>query len=190
MEKDWIGLIAGGIAICAMLFYLDGMARGRVRPHVLSWLIWAVVAGVAFAAQITNLAGTATLTTGATALACLLIAGMAFKHGDRSMVRSDWMLLVAALAAIPLWLAAEDPLLSVMLVTTIDLVAFWPTLRKSWHRPHEESIETYTLLGITFGLSLLALNVVSLTTALYPSFLFVANLGFVAMVLVRRRLAT
>lgn len=185
--KEWVGFIAGGIAVCAMLFYANGMARGRVRPHPLSWLLWAVVAGVACAAQAAEAAGAAMLTTGFTASACFIIAGLAFGRATEPLTRGDWALLLCALLAIPLWLASENPLLSVMLVTTIDLVAFWPTLRKTWVRPHEESLETYTLLGVTFGLSLLALDNSNLTTMLYPAFLFTANLSFVAMALYRRR---
>ena len=44
----------------------------------------------------------------------------------------------AALAALPLWWLADDPLWAVMLTTTSDLLGFGPTLRRVWLRPHDE----------------------------------------------------
>ena len=118
---------------------------------------------------------------------CFLIAGLSFFKGTFDPTRSDWGTFIAALAAIPLWLATDNPLYAVILITIIDALAFWPTIRKAYFYPREELMFTYTLSGLKFFIALLATQSFSLITVLYPASLVLMNWLFVAMVLARRR---
>jgi hypothetical protein len=59
--------------------------------------------------------------------------------------------------------------------------------RKSWHKPHEELLQTYALSGTKFVLAILALQNFTPTTWLYPASLVLMNYGFVVMALWRRQ---
>lgn len=62
-----------------------------------------------------------------------------------------------------------------------------PTIRKSYHKPHEETLVHYVLAGLKFVFAIFALDNYTLVTWLYPASLVAANLFFVFMLMVRRR---
>lgn len=185
--KELIGLLAAILALGGYIPYLAGILNKRVKPHVFSWFIWALLTGIGFFAQIKSGGGPGSWATGLTAIACLAITILSLRHGEKNITRSDWVTFILSLSAIPLWLATKDPLWSVILISLIDVVAFWPTFRKSWYRPYEEATQAYFFSGIKFGVSLFALTTISWTTVLYPASLVIMNFVFVIMLLARRR---
>ncbi|MBP7061497.1 hypothetical protein KBA84_01550 [Patescibacteria group bacterium] len=80
----------------------------------------------------------------------------------------------------------KTPVWSVILIVLTDLLAFLPTFRKTRQDPHGESIFVYALSAIKFVLVVRSLDVISITTALYPIYLILANGIFTIFTLVRR----
>ena len=120
-------------------------------------------------------------------IVCFIIAALTFRRGEKHITKSDWIAFIAALAAILVWLFTKEPLWAVVLITMIDSLAFYPTFRKSYIKPHEETVMTWWVNSIKFVFALLALEQVSLVTALYPSYLVLANGALAAMLIWRRR---
>ena len=114
------------------------------------------------------------------------LAVLAYKYGDKNYTRSDWIALISALSAIPLWLLTNDPLWSVILITMIDIIAFYPTIRKSWIDPRYESTGMFFLSGLICALGIAGLTVINFTTSLYVFALVILNWGFVLMLYARR----
>ena len=50
IDKDLYGYLSIAIVTIATVPYLIGVVRGKIKPHAFSWLIWALVAGIAAAA--------------------------------------------------------------------------------------------------------------------------------------------
>lgn len=69
----------------------------------------------------------------------------------------------------------------------VDFLGFMPTIRKSYRKPHEETLIHYVLAGLKFALAVVALDNYTLVTWLYPASLVAANLFFVFMLVARRR---
>ncbi len=90
------------------------------------------------------------------------------------------------LTAIPIWLLLSDPLWSVVVISGIDIVAFLPTFRKSYHKPFEETAFTYVCSGLKSFISILALEHWSVITVLYPAVIVLNSVAFLTMVGVRR----
>lgn len=181
-----ITILASLLGLYAFYPYIRDTLRGKTHPHVFSWVVWGLLMIIAFFAQVSEGAGPAAAVTGIFALLNLVVVALALRHGERAITRSDWVMLVTALLAIPLWLATKNPVWSVILISMIDVVAFIPTFRKSWGKPGEETLQTYILCGASFALSLLVVEAVSLSTILYPATLMATNAVFVAMVVLRR----
>ena len=59
-------------------------------------------------------------------------------RGEKHVTRGDWIAFLITFFAIPLWVVTSDPLWSVLLVTVIGAVAYYPTFRKSFAKPGEE----------------------------------------------------
>ena len=80
----------------------------------------------------------------------------------------------------------KTPVWSVILIALTDLLAFLPTFRKTRHDPEAEGIFVYALSSIKFVLVVRSLDVITLTTALYPIYLILANGTFTIFALLRR----
>lgn len=110
--------------------------------------------------------------------------------GTKDIRRVDWLVLFTALLSIPLWVVTKNPLLSVILVVSIDAMGYIPTIRKSWRRPYEEAVLMWAMSIVVFTLSFFALETYTLTTYLYPVTFATINIFFVAYLLLRRRIVT
>ena len=170
------------------VLYFRNILAGKTKPHAFSWFVWALIAGIAFAAQVFGKGGFGALVMGFTALSCIVITILALYKGKRDFPLFDWLCLISAFAAIGLWLYTKNPVSSIMLITITEVFAFMPTFRKGYFKPHEETATTFGLSGLTFFLSLFALDRFTVTTALYPAALVATNFSFVAMLLIRRRM--
>jgi hypothetical protein len=185
--KLLFSLIATALAIISFIPYTRDICRGKTKPHAFSWFVWALLAFIAAAAQLADGGGVGALALIVTGVLSLGIAGYSFFKGTVDITRGDWTSLTVSLAAIPLWLATKNPLWSVLLISIIDVVAFWPTFRKSYHLPHSETLSVYWLSTFKHALAIAALQNYSVVTVLYPLSLAVTTLFFTLMLMVRRK---
>lgn len=184
--------IAGAAALVLTLYafypYLRDILRGRVQPHVFSWVIWAVTTLSVAVAQLAAGGGRGAWIVGVSGLLSLLVATLAwFKRGDSAITRADWLFFVAALSALPLWAVTADPLSAVIVLTTVDLLGFGPTIRKAHAAPHAESLPFFAIFLVRNVLVVCALDEVSWTTALFPLAIALACAGVMGMIVWRRR---
>jgi hypothetical protein len=182
------------LAVAALLFsisntvlYVRSVFTGRTKPHAFTWGIWALISIVTCTAQLSAGAGPGAWPQGLNAVTCSFVMLLGIAHGDRSYARSDWAALGLALLSIPLWYATGTPLWSVLLLCVIDGAGFYPTFRKSWHKPHEEPAFPYLLWAFGSLVSIAAIEAYSVTTVAYPAFLSAINTVFVAMLAARRK---
>lgn len=186
LTKEALAGIAIILTLVGYFQYFRTMFAGKTRPHMFSWIIWASLTAIAYFAQISDNAGAGSWVTALSAIICFFIAGFAFFYGEKNITRGDWITFIAALSAIPVWLITDTPLWSVLIVTVIDALGFYPTFRKSWNKPYEENMFHYSTASIKFILAVFALNHFSIITALYPLSLVVMNFVFVFLLIIRR----
>jgi hypothetical protein len=177
------------IALISYIPYFRNIFLGRTKPHAFSWLVWSVLTGIAFAAQVVEKGGAGAWVTGFTAVACFTIFVFALFRGKRRFPLFDWLCLLAAFAGIALWVYTDNPAIAVVIVTLTDALAFAPTFRKGYQKPFEETASTFALSSLKFLIALFALESYSLATWLYPASLVLMNGAFVVMLLIRRKAA-
>jgi hypothetical protein len=186
-HKTAIAIITVAIAFISYIPYFRDMLSGKTKPHAFSWLIWAVLNGIAYIGQVHDKGGAGSWPLGFTVLAMTAIFLVSLKKGEKDIRPFDWFCLVAAgLALIP-WLLADSPLISIILVTVIDLLGFMPTIRKVYKKPHEETLFTHVLSTIKYGLILVALQAYTAVTVLFPLAVFIADALLVVLIVVRRK---
>ncbi len=185
-EKEIFGAASVVLGIGCCLIYMWQVYRRQVRPHLFSWLIWAVLSSIGFAVALAEKAGAGAWTFGTGAVMLLIIAIMSYFYGEKRITKSDWTALIVALAAIPVWLMTDNPLWAVVIISGINLVACYPTFRKSWARPGEESALTFFIGALQFLFSILAQDNMTFTTLIYPGTILTQNILVVAMLLARR----
>lgn len=167
--------------------YVRRVLKGEIKPHLYTWLIWTIATAITAAARWTEGAGLGAANNILAALSCLCVVMVSIKYGEKHITRMDRGALVAVLAALPLWYITNDAFTAIVLVTTIDLLGYIPTIRKSWHKPYEEAMFNYVVANICHILTLLMTRDFSLATLLTPVCLFAANTALILVILLRRR---
>ena len=185
--KSVIGLIAIALVFVGYVPYIRDIVKGKTHPHAYSWFLWASVGLIIFALQLTAGGGVGAYVTLSAVIITYVIFGLGLRYGKAEITRTDTVFFVLALIGIGLWLLAKQPVLSVILLDAVEVLAFAPTIRKSWHRPHSETLSSYAMNSLRFGLALLAMAHYSVVTVLYPATWLVANVLFCVLLILRRR---
>ncbi len=186
--KTFLAVVATMVAIYSYIPYFRDIFKGKTKPHAFSWLVWFLLTAIAFVAQLSDGGGAGAYVTGFTAFVAFFIFMTAIFRGEKNITKSDWACLIGAFAAMGLWAVTSQPLLTVILISIIDALGFLPTFRKSYYRPHQETMQTFMLSSVKYAIAIVALSNYSLVTILYPASLIVMNILFVGMLISRRKL--
>lgn len=185
--KEILWIITVIIWIYAYYPYIRDIFKGTTKPHLFSWIIFLIMDTIAFLIQIGDNAGPwawGTLTTG---LLGIIVLVLAFKRWEKHITISDCIAFVLALLCITFYVLLADPTYSLYLVLCISALALYPTARKSFHKPTEETLSIYVIAIIRSILSVLATINISLLTIGLPTFLILINTAFVTMVIIRKK---
>lgn len=118
----------------------------------------------------------------------IFIAFLAYlKRTDVTITKTDWLFFVAALSSLPLWYLTSDPLWAVVLLTTVDVIGFGPTVRKAYHFPYSESLLFFGLFAVRNLLVMMAFENYSVTTLLFPAVIAAVCVALIVMITYRRR---
>jgi len=185
--KEIIGIIAVVLTFLSYIPYFRDIIKHKTHPHLYTWGLWGLLTVLIFALQISDNAGPGAYVTLFAGLMCLIVILLSLKYGKRDITLSDTVVAILALLAIGLWLIADQPVLSIILVTIADMLAFIPTVRKSWDKPHSETLSLYVTNTLRFTLILFALDNYSILTALWVVAWIAANFLFSMILVIRRR---
>jgi chromate transport protein ChrA len=181
------GIIPVLLAVPSYWLYVRSIFAGKTVPHMYSWLIWALLAGIGFAGQVSANAGPGAWNTGVTTLACAIVFLFSVKYGERKLSHIDKVLLIVAAVAITLRLITGDYVLSILLTTAGALIGFSLTIKKSYTRPDQENTTTFLLNAARNLISLFALSSISFVTFFYPFCMMIANASVVGTILISKK---
>lgn len=188
MYKELLSAIAIALTFIAFYPYIRSIMQDKTKPHVFSWVTWATVTFVVFLAQLSDNAGAGAWPIGLSGIITICVAVLAYlKKSDSTITRTDWLFLIAAMSSLPFWYLTSDPLWAVVILTSVDILGFGPTIRKAYVYPFEEQLTFFVLIAVRNILSIMALEHYSLTTVLFPSMTAAACSFFILMVTYRRR---
>lgn len=188
MWRELVGGFAVALSLASMVPYLYSTWKGTTRPHIFSWAIWGVFNLIGGLAQVVDGGGPGAWVNLAGAGTCWLGAALGYyKGGRRDITRSDGYAAGGAIIGIVPWILTNDPLWSVVIITFIDMLAFYPSFRKGWHKPHEDMTLVYIASAVKHALGIAALTNFSVTTVLFSASLVLTNTAYVLMLTMRRR---
>ncbi len=186
--KELLSAIAIALTFIAFFPYIRSTMRGETKPHVFSWVIWGITTFVVFLAQLEDHGGVGAWPIGVSGIIALYVALMAYlKRADITITKTDWVFFTAAMTSLPFWYFTSDPLWAVVILTTVDVLGFGPTVRKAYRFPFDESMTFFALFMARNLIVIMALENYSLTTVLFPAIIASACLFLILMVTYRRR---
>jgi hypothetical protein len=185
--KLTLALIATLFAIIGNVPYLRDILTKRVEPHPYTWFVWTFVSGITFFGQLAKGGGIGALPTGVAESFTVIIFFCSLRNGWHHIVRTDTYFLICALIGIGLWILTKDPTLSVIIAVSIDVIAFIPTLRKTWQQPHTETPLLYGMNVSRHVLSLFSLQAYNIATTLHSIAMIVTNSLMTGFILFHRK---
>lgn len=153
--------------IVAYIPYLRDIFLGKTKPHLYSWLIWAITQGTAVFAILKGNGSFGAYGLAVGEIFILLIFFLCFKYGTKDITKSDTVALLASFVAILFWWQLDNPVLAVILVALIDVWAYIPTFRKFLQDSSTETFSSWVLFFIGDILSILALSSYNFLTLFY-----------------------
>lgn len=181
-------IVAVIFAIIGNVPYLRDVIKGKVKPHPYTWLVWSLVSAVTFFGQVVKGAGIGAIPTGVAEAFTIIIFFFSLRYGFKNIIRRDTYFLIFALLGIIPWILTKDPTISVIIVVSIDFIAFIPTLRKTWLYPSTENPLLYSMNVLRHALTLFSLQAYNIATTLHSIVMIITN-SFMTWLLLRHRKA-
>jgi hypothetical protein len=173
--KMTIAIVSAVLAIAGNVPYLMDIIKKKVKPHPYTWLVWSIVSCIVFFGQLKSGAGIAVISTGVAEIFTIIIFIFSLKYGFKNKRKIDTYCLIIALVSIVPWLLTKDPTISVVIAVAIDLVAFAPTIRKTWTDPQTEAPKLYGMNVLRHILLLCSLATYNVATTLHSIVMIVSN---------------
>lgn len=186
--KTVFTIIATAIGIYAFFPYLIDTLTLKTKPHAYTWLIWAITQGTAVVGIWYGGGswGGLNLTVGVIFVIGIFLFSL--KYGTKNITRSDTIILIAALLAILVWWQLDQPLLSIIMISIIDVTGYIPSFRKSYIEPWSETLSSWLLFTFSNVFAVLALSEYNALTLTYIISISLANIALFLLCLFRRRL--
>jgi len=173
--KEILVVIASLLALVGNIPYLIDVVKEKVKPHPYTWFVWSIVSCVVFFGQVAKGAGIGAIPTAVSEIFTLIIFLFSLKYGFKNPPKIDRYFLYAAILGLIPWIITKDPTLSVVTVVSIDLIAFIPTLRKTYCHPKSEDSLLYGSNVLRHSLILGTLGAYNLATMLHSISMIITN---------------
>lgn len=174
-----LAIVAALLAVVGNISYLRNILRGAIKPHPYTWFIWSIVSMTTFFGGLAKGSGIGALPTGIaegfTLLIFIFSLKYLFKGNSGHIKKTDKYFLAAALLGLVPWALTKDPTLSVVIMVAIDVIAFMPTLQKTWTQPETEKPLLYGTNVTRHVLTLCSLGSYNIATTIHSIAMICTN---------------
>ncbi len=186
--KTLLTIVALLVAVLAYIPYFRDVFAGKTRPHAFTWLIWCTMSTVAFFSQVSDGGGVGTWVLAFSAIINFTIFSLSIYKGETYISKMDWFCLMGAFLGVALFTFNQDPPMSLIIISAVDIVGFIPTVRKSMVNPYQETVSTFFLTSLKYAFAISALENYTFITVYYPAVVGTMNALFVLLLMHQRRL--
>jgi hypothetical protein len=163
------------IAVLAVVPYQLDVINGKSKPRVASWLVWAILAGVAGTAALSDHQIPAGVFAISNSVEDFVVVLLGLKLGNRTFERLDVFSLMAAIVGIWLLVVLKLPAITLLVVIATDIFGTIPTIKHAWFRPYDETLYTFLMFVVADWLILLIAHAGVFTSYAWPAYLFIAD---------------
>src|SRR3989344_6940892 len=185
--KIILTIIATVIGVAAFFPYLRDTILLKTKPHAYTWLIWALTQGTAVVGIWYGGGGLGALNLTVGTIFVIGVFLFSLRYGTRNITKGDTAILITALSAIIIWWQLDKPLVSVIMISAIDVIGYIPSFRKSYMEPWSETLTTWMAFTISNLLAILSLSEYNLLTTTYLVAIILANIALFSFCSYRRK---
>ncbi len=173
--KETTAIIAAILAIIGNVPYVLDVIKDKVKPQAYTWFIWSLVSATTFFGGLVKGAGIGALPIAVSEIFTIIIFFLSLRYGFKKTSKTDTGFLYAALVGIIFWIITKDPTISVIIAVSIDIIAFLPTLRKTWVYPATEVKLLYATNVMRHILILCSIEAYNIATMLHSIAMIITN---------------
>lgn len=156
------------IDLLANIPYAYGVAKGTIRTHPMTWLIWTLLTFVIAVVQYNEGAGGGGWLAISATCFNFIVTILSLRGGIGFIDRKDYAVLLVCMGCFPLYFYFHQPLWTALVITLVDSISFIPMIRKAFRDPYGESLRFQWLMVAGYSSSLLALENYTLPICLFP----------------------
>jgi hypothetical protein len=177
----YIGVV---INLVFTVWYIKTIFKDGTRPNPISWFVWTLAPFVGVFLQLKSGAGLSVLGTFMSGFGPFLVLVFSLFRKDAfwKINKFDVICGLTALFSIVLYIITNNLGISILFAILADLLAYLPTMIKTYKFPKTESASIYMGGIITNSLALLIIKDWSLAVYAFSVYLVLANLIEVALI--------
>lgn len=182
----WLVIFSALLSLSGCFAYIRDMFRGKSKPNLVSWGLWAFAPLIATGAALSASADLwATVRIFMSGFGPLLVFITSFFAPQSYWKLSffDYACGILSLVALVAWLGAGSPVLAILLAAIADLFATLPTLIKAWKYPQTETLYTFFIGLFTATIVIPAIPVWNIENSAFQIYLLLANISLFFVVL-------
>jgi hypothetical protein len=166
--------------------YIIDILKRKTKPRIVSWGVWCVITAIAAFASFSDHQYPAGFLMLAATIQTIFVVVLGYRNGDKTFETLDIVCLVGAALGLLAWWLSGSPALAVIITVAIDFIGAIPSIVHSWKRPYEETWVAFFCSGLGGIATVLAAQDWTITSVLYPLYIVVANIVFVAVIIGRK----
>lgn len=172
--------------------YMLDIVRGKTKPNLVSWFLWAAAPLIASAAAFSEGIRWAALPTFMVGFGPVLviITAVSTRHALWRVERFDCVCGAFSVVALILWFITKQPYLAILFAIFSDGLASLPTLKKAWLFPETESGIAYASALFNMLTTLVALQVFTFSEMAFPIYNIFINAALVGAIYRKRPLVS
>ncbi|MEM8555766.1 MAG: hypothetical protein AAGF71_13190 [Pseudomonadota bacterium] len=166
------GIAAGLLSGLAYLPYIRDTYLGRTTPHQSTWVIWSLLATLAFFAQVHEGAVASLWFAGVQAVGTVTVAVLSLRNGFGSHPnRWDDTVLVGAGIGLLIWYHTDNAIYALAISIVISALGGTVMVAKTRADPHSETLITWVLALIASVCAVAAVGFGDPVLLAYPMYL-------------------
>lgn len=173
--KEVLVVIASLFAVVGNVPYIRDVIKNRIHPHPFTWLVWSLVSCITFFGAVSKGAGLGAIPIFVSEVFTVIIFIYSLKNGFKHIRKIDFLYLTICLLSLIPWYLTKDPTVSVIIAVFIDLIAFIPTIRKTWEHPQSESYILFVMNVLRHMIILFTVETYNIATTLHSMAMIITN---------------
>lgn len=182
----WLVIFSAAISLSGAFAYIRDMMRGKSKPNLVTWGLWAfaplIATGAALSAN-SDLWATVRIFMSGFGPLLVFVAALLVSQSYWKLSKFDYLCGFMSLIALGAWVIADEPILAILFAATADLFATIPTVLKAWEHPETETLYTYFVGLFTATIVIPAIPTWNIENAAFQVYLMVANIVLFFVVL-------
>jgi hypothetical protein len=112
---------------------------------------------------------------------------LSLKKGIGGKGKMDIVVFIMAILSLIIWQTTNNPILGLIMSIVTDIIAFSPTLVKTWNLPHTEEWKFYMSDVVASTFSILSIKSYTYASLIFPIYILLINTTSVLMIHLRKR---